>query len=48
LKVAEILFVRELPDFPKTSINGVAYIIDVAGKTRQEIKAIMDGVGVYS
>jgi hypothetical protein len=44
LKVAEIFFAKELPDFPKSSINGVAYVIDITGKTKEEIKATIDGV----
>lgn len=47
LKVAELLFVKELPDFLKSGIDGVAYIVDIAGKTKQEIKAIVDGVRMY-
>jgi len=39
-----VIFAETLPDFPETSVDGVAYIVDVSKKSKSEISLMWDSV----
>lgn len=39
-----MIFAETLPDFPETSVDGVAYIVDVSTKSKSEISLMWDSV----
>ncbi len=44
LRVSDIFFTEELPEYPNSSENGTAYIVDVSRKDAHERGVVEDGV----
>jgi hypothetical protein len=43
-RVERVIFTDELPDYPVSSETGIAYVINIAGKSRAEREKIETGV----
>lgn len=47
LKAGKIIFANTLPEFPETSEDGVAYVIDISGMSAEEINIQRDNVKTF-
>ncbi|OBT60438.1 hypothetical protein VE03_10385 [Pseudogymnoascus sp. 23342-1-I1] len=43
-RVVKVNYETDLPEYPETSVNGVAYIINTASMTTEAIEAMCDNV----
>ncbi len=44
LRVSSILYTTDLPDYPETAIDGVAYVINVQHLREQEVDILCQSV----
>lgn len=47
-KVGKVIFAEDLPEYPETSENGVAYVINITGRTPDEVDFICQNVSYVS